>query len=102
MKSYPDLEIHAQVKAISSKDASVKILSQEGIMISDDPSDADAIVVNDYEVVYYIDITSFEEENFFQPVYVFKGFYTNQGNVLPGYEYVALTPALDDAYFDFN
>ena len=102
MKSYPDLEIHSQVKAISSKDASEKILSQEGIMISDDPSDADAIVVNDYEVVYYIDIISFEEDNFFQPVYVFRGYYTNQGNVIPGYEYVALTPALDDAYFDSN
>ena len=79
-----------------------KILSQEGIMISDDPSDADAILVNGYEVVYYIDIVSFDEENFFQPVYVFKGSYTNQGNVIPGYEYVALTTALDDAYFDSN
>ena len=102
MKSYPDLEMHSQVKTISPKEASQKILSKEGIMMSDDPYDANAVVVDDYEVVYYIDIISFDEENFLQPVYVFKGSYTNQGNVIPGYEYVALTPALDDAYFDSN
>ena len=102
MKSYPDLEIHSQVEAVSPKGASEKILSQEGIMMSDGPSDADAVVVNDYEVVYYIDIISFEEDNYFQPVYAFKGYYTNQGNVIPDYEYVSLTPALDDAYFTAN
>ena len=102
VKSYPELEFCAEETIITKKHALSTIMQGEGYLMSSHPTQADSIVINSCEIVYYLDIISFKEDNYCQPVYVFTGTYMDAGKEIEYKEYISMVPVLNADYFTMS
>ena len=94
-KRFPELSFYSVENTISPDVALNQVIENKGHLTTDTPSEADSAIIDEYKIVYYIDVESLDSDYFCQPVYAFKGHYLSEsGQQLNDSSFTALTPAI--------
>ncbi len=94
-KCYPIIEYASTEKAISQETALNALYNQKAHRMSAAPHEADAAVIDNCELVYYIDSSSIGNDSYCLPYYVFTGRYVKDNVPIEGTEYTVLVPAIE-------
>ncbi len=94
-KRFPDISFYSKEICIPPIDAIKDIVGNQGHMMSEIPINAQSAIIQNYYMVYYIDVESLDSDYYCQPVYVFKGiFISEDGEVIDNNSFTAMTSAI--------